>query len=439
MISEVSGEILTGAIALLCVLVLIAIRMPIAIALILVSVVGVGILNGMPVAMSLIRSVPFEFSAHWSLSAIPMFTLMGSLAYHTGLSSIAFRAGRVWLSGLPGGLAVATNFGCAGFAAASGSSPATAATMARAAVPEMLDAGYDKGLATGVVASGGTLGALIPPSVLFILFGVFAEVSISKLFIAGILPGILTALAFAAMIIIRCYINPDLAPKVAAKTDEKRWKVLWDTWPLFLLIFGIVFGLYGGLVTPTEAGAYGAFMTIIVGLLQRRLNLKVFIASLHEAAATTAKVFIIAIGASFFTKFLAISGAAYALEEVAGGFIAGPTQLFIVTIIVFIFLGMFLDSIGLMLIVIPILLPFYDAAGLNLIWFGVIVVKLVEIGLLTPPVGFNVYVVKSVVGSQVSLGTIFKGVTWFLLCEAVLLLVLFNFPQISLFLPNMGP
>nr|BAH89440.1 TRAP-T family transporter, DctM (12 TMs) subunit [uncultured bacterium] len=438
MIADVAGELAVGGVALLGVLALIAIRVPIALSLMIVSVVGVGCLNGPSVAISVIKSVPFEFSAHWSLSAIPMFTLMGALAYHTGISSIVFRAARVWLAGLPGGLAVATNFGCAGFAAASGSSPATAATMARVAIPEMLAARYDKGLATGVVASGGTLGALIPPSILFVLFGVFAEVSISKLFIAGILPGLLTALAYAVMIIVRCAINPDLAPRVEPQAGEDRWRVLLETWPIFLLVFGIVFGLYGGLVTPTEAGAYGSFVTIAVGLLQRRLDWKSFVVSLHDAAATTAKIFIIAIGASFFTKFLAISGAVYALGEVAHGFVAGPIELFVVTIVIFIFLGMFLDPIGLMLIVIPVLLPFYDAAGLNLIWFGVIVVKLVEIGLLTPPVGFNVYVVHSVVGGEISLGTVFKGVAWFLVCEAILLLALFVFPQISLFLPNLS-
>ena len=435
---DVAVELATGGVALVCVLFLIAIRIPIAIALLIVSLGGVAILNGTSVAASMIRTVPFEFSAHWSLSAIPMFTFMGALAFHTGISSTVFRAARIWLVRLPGGLAVATNFGCAGFAAASGSSTATAASMGKIAIPEMLEARYDRGLATGVVASAGTLGALIPPSILFVLYGVFAEVSIARLFLAGILPGLLTAFVFAAMIIIRCQLNPKLAPRVELTDKENKWRALLETWPILLLIAGITVGLYGGLVTPTEAGAYGSFVTMLVGMLQRRLSWSVFVMALKDAAATTAKIFFVAIGASLFTKFLAISGTAYGLGELATAFVAGPLELFIVTTVFFLFLGMFLDPIGVMLIAIPVLLPFYDAAGLDLIWFGVLVVKLVEIGLLTPPVGFNVYVVHSVVGGQISLGQIFRGVGWFLVCEAIVLFLLFVFPQISLFLPTLS-
>ncbi len=437
MISEFASELTTGGVALAAVLLLIAVRIPIAMALFIVSFFGVYYLNGINVAFSVIRSVPFEFAAHWSLSAIPMFTFMGALAYFTGISASVFRAARIWLAHLPGGLAVATNFGCAGFAAASGSSTATAASMGKIAIPEMMAAKYDKGLATGVVASAGTLGALIPPSILFVLFGVFAEVSIAKLFLAGVLPGLLTAFVFAAMIIIRCKLKPELAPKTTGIDSSEKWKALFETWPVLLLVGGITVGLYGGLVTPTEAGAYGSAVTIFVGLLQRRLNWGILLESLQEAAATTAKVFIVAIGASLFTKFLAVSGTAYGLGQVAQSYIAGPFGLFIVTTIFFLFLGMFLDPIGVMLIAIPVLLPFYDAAGLNLIWFGVLVVKLVEIGLLTPPVGFNVYVVKSVVGNDVTLGQIFRGVGWFLFCEAIVLTLLFSFPQISLLLPEL--
>jgi C4-dicarboxylate transporter DctM subunit len=438
MISEVATELLIGGVALASVLLLIAIRIPIGVSLILVSFLGVYYLRGANVAFSVLKTVPFEFSAHWSLSAIPMFTFMGALAYYTGISASIFRAARIWLAKLPGGLAVATNFGCAGFAAASGSSTATAASMGKIAIPEMLSANYDKGLATGVVASAGTLGALIPPSILFVLYGVFAEVSIAKLFLAGILPGLLTAFVFAGMIILRCTFNRKLAPPTANIDSSEKWRALFETWPVLLLVGGIIIGLYGGLVTPTEAGAYGSFVTIIVGLLQKRMSWDTLLNSFQEAAATTAKIFFVAIGASLFTKFLALSGTAYALGQVAQSYIAGPVELFLVTSVFFIFLGMFLDPIGVMLIAIPVLLPFYETAGLDLIWFGVLVVKLVEIGLLTPPVGFNVYVVKSVVGSNATLAEIFKGVTWFLLCEAIILVILFSFPQISLYLPGIS-
>ena len=244
MISDYASELTTGGVALGAVLLLIAVRVPIAMALFLVSFFGIYYLNGLDVAFAVIRSVPFEFSAHWSLSAIPMFTFMGALAYYTGISSSVFRAARIWLAHLPGGLAVATNFGCAGFAAASGSSTATAASMGKIAIPEMLAAKYDKGLATGVVASAGTLGALIPPSILFVLFGVFAEVSIAKLFLAGILPGLLTAFVFAAMIVIRCWLKPELAPRATGIDSSEKWRSLFETWPVLLLVAGITCLLY---------------------------------------------------------------------------------------------------------------------------------------------------------------------------------------------------
>jgi tripartite ATP-independent transporter DctM subunit len=419
------------------VLVLIGLRFPIGVALGLVSLIGITILKGINVTFAIVETIPFEFAAHWTLSAIPMFLLMGSVAHHSGIAKSLFDAARVWLGMLPGGLAVATNFGCAGFAAASGSSTATAAAFGRFAIPEMDKAGYDQGLSTGVVASAGTLGTLIPPSIGMLIYGLFAEVSISKLFIAGILPGILSAGIYAGMIIARCKLNPKLAPKVEFEvTWRLRLTVLRDVWPLGLLIIGILGGLYTGLFSPTEAGACGAFFAIVIAALQRRLTVKLLRTSIAEALSATARIFFVAVGAVLLTKFLAMSGAPFFLADLMGEWAGDPVYLVAASSIIFITLGMFLDPLGIKLLTLPILIPMFEALHLDLIWFGILVVKYVEIGLITPPVGLNVYVIKSVVGDGVKLETIFRGVTWFLVCDIITLFILIMFPAISTWLPS---
>lgn len=422
------------------VLALIAMRVPIGVALGLVGVVGVALLRNTSAAFSLIQGTPFNFAAKWELSAIPMFLLMGAIAHNTGISQALFRAARQWLGGLPGGLAVAANFACAGFAAASGSSVATAAAMGRLAIPEMLEQGYDEGLATGVVASAGTLGSLIPPSILFVLYGVFAEVSIVKLLIAGILPGLLTAGVYTAMILLRCKLKPSLAPHLSAAQladlRRERWSALVEVWPILLLILAIIGGLYGGLFTPTEAGAVGAFISLVIGAFQGRLSFAAIRNSLVETFATTAQLFFIAVGAVMYTTFLALTGMTPFLTHVIGSWALHPLSVVLAASVLYLFLGMFLDPIGTMLLTLPVLLPLFQRLNLDLVWFGVLVVKYVEIGLLTPPVGFNVYIIKGVVGDRISLETIFKGAGWFLLCEAVVMALLIAFPQISLYLPG---
>ena len=417
---------------------LIALRMPVGFALMLVSMFGIAEIKGWSVAIGMLKTEPFEFAAHWSFSAIPMFLLMGAVAHHSGISAALFKAARLWLGGLPGGLAVAANFACAGFAAASGSSTATAAAMGRISVPEMTKAGYDPGLSTGTVASSGTLGAMIPPSIAFVLYGIFAEVSISKLFIAGILPGVMTALIYAAMIIIRCKINPELGPpnKDVISRAEKI-AALKEIWPLLALILTIIGGLYSGLVTPTEAGAFGAFVSFAVAMFQRKMNWNIFRESIFEALGGTARIFWVAIGAVLLTRFLAMTGAESYLKDMVGSWAADPMLLVLATSLIYIVLGMFLDPLGLLLLTLPLLLPMFESLGLDLIWFGVLVVKYIEIGLLTPPVGLNVYVIKSVVGADISLETIFKGVAWFLVCEVIVVLLLVAFPSISLYLPGL--
>jgi C4-dicarboxylate transporter, DctM subunit len=420
------------------ILLLIAARIPIGAALGAVALVGIAIVRNPETALTLLQSTPFEFGSSWSLSAIPMFLLMGSIAHNSGISHALFRAARLWLSGLPGGLAVATNLACAGFAAASGSSVATAAAMGRIAIPEMLAHGYDKGLATGVVASAGTLGSLIPPSILFVLYGIFAETSVTKLLIAGILPGVLTAAVYASMLVGRCLMFPELAPKVEIKsTTREKWQALFEIWPVALLILGMIGGLLFGLVTPTEAGAYGAFLAYLIAFAQGRLNWAVLRTSVMESVAATSRLLFVAVGAILLTKFLALSGLPFYLADAMGAWALDPVLLIVGVSVVYIILGMFLDPLGIMLITIPVFVPMFEKLGLNLIWFGVLVVKYLEIGLLTPPVGFNVYVIKTVVGDEIPLETIFKGVGWFLACEVVIMTLLIAYPQISLYLPSL--
>jgi C4-dicarboxylate transporter, DctM subunit len=422
-------------------LALIALRVPIGIAMGAVAFFGFWYARNFNVALSALSDTPFVFAASWDLSAIPMFLLMGAIAGNSGVGAALFRAAHAWFGMLPGGLAVATNWACAGFGAASGSSVAAAAVMARLAVPEMLKRKYDKGLATGVCASGGTLDALIPPSISFVIYGVFAEVSVPKLLIAGILPGLLTAAVYMIMIMVRCSIDPSLAPPVEhadrAALRRERWDSLAGIWPILVLIMGVIGGLYWGVVTPTEGGAAGAFLAAVIGIAQRTLTLAGFIDALRDAMGTTAQLFFVGIGAILYTKFLALSGTADMFKEMIGQWALDPLLLVVAVSIVYIILGTFMDPLGMILLTIPVFVPMFAALDLDLVWFGVLVVKYIGISLLTPPVGFNIYVVATATNNTIPLSTIYRGCYWFLGCEVVIMALLIAFPQISLFLPNL--
>jgi C4-dicarboxylate transporter DctM subunit len=422
------------------ILLLIALRVPIGVAMGAVAFLGLWYLRDANVALSVLRDTPFVFAASWDLSAIPMFLLMGAVAGNSGIGTALFRAAVAWFGALPGGLAVATNWACAGFGAASGSSVAAAAVMARLAVPEMLKHKYDKGLATGVCASGGTLDALIPPSISFVIYGIFAEVSIVKLLLAGILPGILTAGVYMMLIMGRAWLNPNVAPPVLfedrAALWRERWASLGDIWPILVLILGVIGGLYGGVVTPTEAGAAGALLAVVVGLLQRKLSWTGFVDSFKDAIGTTSQLFFVGIGAIVYTKFLALAGTAEMFTNLIGGWALDPLLLVIAVSLIYIVLGTFLDPLGMILLTIPVFVPMFAALKLDLVWFGVLVVKYIGISLLTPPVGFNIYVVASATNNAIPLRTIYRGCYWFLGAEVVIMALLIAFPQISLWLPN---
>ncbi|MEO3480556.1 TRAP transporter large permease subunit [Phaeobacter sp. CAU 1743] len=417
---------------------MIALRVPIGLALGLVAFVGIAILTSWHAAFSILSLIPYETAASWELSAIPMFLLMGALAFRSGLTTALFDAARIWLGWLPGGVAVATNFACGAFAAASGSSLATTLTMGRIALPEMKKGGYDMGLATGVVASAGTLGSLIPPSVLMILIGVFAQTSIIKLFVAGIIPGIVSALAFALMIIIRAKLNPSLAPRDKVRaTWSDRWRVTIGIWPLPILVLSVIGGIYSGFVTATEAGAFGAALTFLIAWTNRALSWRVIKDSFWDALVGTATLFFIVLGAVLLTRFLAFSGLPTFLAQFMAASDISPLAVILICGACYLVLGMFLDPLGLLFLTLPIMLPVFNTVGLDLTLMGILIVKFVEIGLMSPPVGLNVFAVKSLVGPDVTLSTIFKGVLWFLVVDLVVIGLLIAFPGIVLSLPEL--
>ena len=419
------------------ILVLVALRIPIGAALALVAVLGLAQVAGWGAVMSLAGSLPYEFGANWELSAVPMFLLMGALAYRSGLTAPLFLALRMWLRGLPGGLAVATNFACAIFAAACGSSVATTVAMGRIAIPEMLKSGYNPGLAAAVCACAGTLGSMIPPSVMMILYGAFTGQSVAAIFLAGVFPGLLTAAVYAVMIVTRAVLDPTLAP-MGRETHTRREKLLAirRAWPLPLLVVVVIGSIYGGVATPTEAGAFGAFCAFVLALWAGAMSRKILWEGITEALHGTATIFFVALGAVLLTRFMALSGVPDFVAELLSKNAVGPIGLIIAASVVYLILGCFLEPISIMLLTLPILIPALQKLSVNLVWFGILVVKLLEIGLITPPVGLNVFAAKALVGDRISLERIFAGVGWFLVCEAVVLSLLIAYPEISLYLPR---
>ena len=426
------GLVSTGA-----ALFLIALRVQIGVALGLASFFGIAAILNMKAAWGIVTAVPFNFVGDWNLSAVPMFLFMGYIASAAGLTTGLFRAMRIFMTRLPGGLAVASVGACALFAAASGSSVATASAMSRIATPEMLRYRYHPGLASGVIAASGTLGSLIPPSILMVLFGYFAEVSIGQLFIAGFIPGIVSALLYMAMIMARVLVTPSLAPPVEEQVSvAEKLAALREIWPLPVLILGVLCGIFFGIFTPTEAGAVGALLAFVIAAVRGVLTWQMLRMAVTQTLSGTAGIFLVVIGTVLLTRLMALSGLPTYL---AGGLMEfGTSDLMVLGMIaiLYVILGMFLDSIGLMLLTLPIILPLVKAADMNLVWFGIIVIKLLEIGLVTPPVGLNVYVIKGALGNLVTLPQVFRGVMWFLIMDLIALAVIVMFPELSLFLPS---
>jgi tripartite ATP-independent transporter DctM subunit len=417
---------------------LILMRIPIGVSLIAVSFAGLWSMFNWNIAWGSLGIVPYNFANSWVLSSIPAFLLMGFICYHTKLTQGLFSAAQVWLSGLPGGLAIASVFGCAGFAAVTGSSVACSAAMGKIAVPEMIRHRYSAELATGTVAAAGTIGALIPPSILMILYGIISRQSVSQLFLGGLVVGVITLIAYVLLIVVRVKLNPNLAPPVHTQaTRAQKIRALGQTWPVLLIVIGVFAGLFGGVFTPTEAGAIGATLSALVALVYRTLTLKALRMAVVETITTTAALLIIAVGASLLTRFLALSGIGDALSSSILSFGVSPVLIMVGIVVVYLLLGMMLEPVGAMLLTLPVVLPLVDETGFSLLWFGVVLVKLLEIGMITPPMGMNVFVIKGVVGNIASLSTIFKGVFWFVIVDLLIVAVLIAYPDIVLFLPQM--
>ncbi|KRA47421.1 TRAP transporter large permease [Devosia sp. Root635] len=418
--------------------VLLALQVPIAIAMMAIAFVGVWAMLGLAPAIGILANTPYEFIASWTLSAVPMFLLMGFIAYHGGLTSGLFDAAKLGLRKVPGGLGIAAIVACSGFASVCGSSLATAASLGRIAIPEMVRAGYKPSFATGALAAGGTIGALIPPSILMIIYGVFSETSVTSVFMGGVSVGLLTAASYVVVIMLTAWLRKDIIPAKAVGVDDLDGrKVLLDVWPILALILLVFGGLFSGLFTATEAGAIGAAGAIGLVAITGRLKWSVLRQSILETLGTCASLFIIGVGAVMFTRFLGLSGAAGLISGAVQSYDLNYFQLMFVIVVIYLILGMFMEPFGAMLVTLPVLMPVLDAQNINMVWFGVFLVKLLEIGMITPPLGMNVFVIRNVAGEHASLTDVFKGVTLFLLADLVVVTAIVAFPDIVLFLPEM--
>jgi tripartite ATP-independent transporter DctM subunit len=417
--------------------VLLILRVPVALALIAVSFGGVAFMLGLAPAVGIIANTPFSFVSSWSLSAVPMFLLMGFISYHAGLTGGLFDAAKAVLRRIPGALAISSIFACSGFAAVCGSSLATAASMGRIAIPEMVKSGYAPSFAAGAIAAGGTIGALIPPSILMIIYGVFAETSVLKVFMGGITIGLITAVSYSIVVLLTCWLRPDIAPPRPLDVEgiDTRQALL-KVWPVLVLMLIVFGGLFSGLFTTTEAGAIGALGAIVISAATGKLSFAVFRDSIIETLQTSASLFIIGVGAAMFTRFLGLTGLSGYLTSWVGAADMSYVQLMLIIVIIYLILGMFMEPFGAMLVTLPVFLPILNAQGLDLIWFGVLLVKLLEIGMITPPVGLNVFVIRNVASQYASVAQIFKGVIPFLAADIVVVALIIAFPAIILYLPS---
>ena len=430
-------SITTGFLGVFALFVLLGLRVPVAIALIGVSFGGVASMLGMAPAIGIVANTPFSFIANWTLSAVPMFLLMGFISYHAGLTAGLFEAAKAVLRRVPGALAISSIFACSGFAAVCGSSLATAAAMGRIAIPEMVKSGYSPSFASGAIAAGGTIGALIPPSILMIVYGVFAETSITKVFVGGVTIGLLTAVFYSIVVLLTCWLRPDIAPpRPLDAGDLDTRKALLNIWPILLLMLIVFGGLFSGLFTATEAGAVGALGSLVIGVGTKRMSWTIFKTSMIETLQTSSSLFIIGVGAAMFTRFLGMTGLSSYISDWVTGADLSYVQLMISVVIIYLILGMFMEPFGAMMVTLPVLLPIFRAEGIDLIWFGVLLVKLLEIGMITPPVGMNVFVIRNVASQYATVSQIFKGVVPFLAADIVVVFVSIAFPSLILFLPR---
>lgn len=441
-----------GATGLIVMLVLMALRMPVAIAMLLIGFVGTAVANatkflslGMvseqawskawTIAFSNLSGEAFEAASNYNLLVIPMFVLMGSIAGVSGMSNDLFKAAYRWMGHFRGGLASATIAACAGFAALSGSSLASAVTMGRVALPAMKAYKYDDGLATGTVAAGGTLGFLIPPSGGMIIYAILTDQSIGRLFMAGVIPGIVLTLLFIATIYFVVVRNPEAGPRGLRASLREKAQSFVDALPIMAVIGITIGGMYSGYFTPVEASSAGAFFTFVVAMLKRKLTLNKLRIVVLQTMSSTATIFMMIIGAFVFIPFMSITELPSKLIELLSSLPIGEIGILIAIVVAYMVLGMFLETMAMLVLTLPVVIPIAIALNWDLIWFGIVVVILLEMGMISPPVGINVFVVKSIV-PDVPMRVIFGGIWpfWFAMLAMIVLLVLF--PQLALYLPR---
>jgi tripartite ATP-independent transporter DctM subunit len=416
-------------------IVLMLLGLQIMFALGLMGFLGLWYVSGNDTALQIVRMSVFDSVADYFFCVIPFFVMMGFLCFRSGISVSLYEAGRKIFGQLPGGLAIGTVFGCAGFASICGDSMATAGTMGSVSYPEMKKYGYKDSLATSCVAAGGTLGILIPPSMGFIVYGLIAEVSIGKLFVAGIIPGILLTIFFSILIIIRCLIDPSLGPPGPKVALKEKLLALKDVWPILVLFLVVIGGIYTGVFTPTEGGGIGTLVALLIGLAKRSLSFKGLVRACVESMALTSVIFGILIGVTILGYFITISEIPMRLAGIIIGLPLSRWAIFVVILLLYVFLGMVMNIIPMILITLPILFPTIKGLGFDPIWFGVVMVIMMEMGQITPPVGVNVFVIASV-AKGVPMSSIFKGVAPFTLAMIFVILLLALFPDLALFLPN---
>ncbi|MBL8382802.1 MAG: TRAP transporter large permease [Burkholderiales bacterium] len=424
---------IAGALGLLLLAVL---GVRIAYAAAFVGIVGLVVLMGNPyAALVAAGTIPFAKSTSYELSVLPMFILIGYLAYYAGMTRTSFEAAKRWFGWLPGGLAVGTIFAVAAFSAVSGASTAAAAVFARVAIPEMLRAGYNRRLAAGVVAAGSTLDSLIPPSALLVIYGIIVEQSIGDLLIAGFVPGIISALVYCAIVVLRCKLDPSLGRPITGYTWQQRFESLPPTAPIWIVILLIFTSMLFGWATPTEAGALGAFSTLVFAW-RHRMTWGQFRGALLESAKLTVMIFTIIWGVLIFVRFLGYANLPATFSGWIGDLKLPPLAILLAIYAIYLVLGCFMDAIGMMLLTLPIVYPIVEGLGYDPIWFGIIVVKLCGIGLLTPPVGLSAFVVNGV-RPDIPLGDVFRGIWPFLLADVLTVALLTAYPQLVTFVVDL--